>query len=71
MAGRIGIIRTLLFEVSAASDEAAEAIHFVAARGLATVVRYLVDQMAAGRLRTMHPLLAVQVLRLLAIGADL
>jgi AcrR family transcriptional regulator len=62
LAGQVGIVRTLLFEISGASEEAAEAIHYMAARGVAAVVRYVVAQMAAGRLRTMHPLLAVQAL---------
>jgi AcrR family transcriptional regulator len=62
MAGRVGIVRTLVFEISAASDEAAEAIRYLAERGVGTVVRYLVRQMAAGRLRTMHPVLALQSL---------
>src|SRR5437899_12625269 len=60
--GRFGIVRTPLFEISGTSDEAVEAVRYLAARGVATVVRYLVGQMAAGRLRTMHPLLAVQSL---------
>ena len=62
LAGRVGIVRALLFEVSGASDDVAEAIRYMAERGVGTVVRYLIEQMAAGRLRTMHPLLAVQAL---------
>lgn len=62
LAGRIGIVRTLLFEVSGASDEAAEGIHYMATRGVGTVARYVAEQMAAGRLRAMHPLLAIQSL---------
>jgi len=58
--GRIGIVRTLVFEVTGASADAAEAIRYVTTRGIGTVMRYLVEQMAAGRLRTMHPLLAMQ-----------
>lgn len=62
LAGRVGIVRTLIFEVSGASDETVEAIHYIATRGGAAVVGYLVQQMAAGQLRTMHPLLALQAL---------
>jgi AcrR family transcriptional regulator len=60
--GRVGIVRTLLFEVSGASEEAADAVRYMAERGVGTVVRYVIEQMAAGRLRAMHPLLAVQAL---------
>lgn len=62
MAGRVGIVRTLVFEATSQSEEAAEAIRYVTTRALATMIRYLVAQMAAGRLRTLHPLLAVQSL---------
>lgn len=62
LAGRVGIVRTLVFEISGASEETADAIRYLAERGMGTVVRYIVEQMAAGRLRTMHPLLAVQAL---------
>jgi AcrR family transcriptional regulator len=62
LAGRVGVLRTLLFEVSGASDEAAEGIHYMATRGIGTVARYVAEQMAAGRLRPVHPLLAIQSL---------
>ncbi|HXM56214.1 MAG TPA: helix-turn-helix domain-containing protein [Candidatus Dormibacteraeota bacterium] len=62
MAGRVGIVRTLVFEISGASDEAADAVRYLTQRGVGTVVRYIVGQMAAGRLRAMHPLLALQSL---------
>src|SRR5215472_10137200 len=62
LADRVGIVRTLVFEATGASEDAAEAIGYVTARGMARVVRYLVEQMAAGRLRTTHPVLALQAL---------
>lgn len=62
LAGRVGIVRTLVFEATGASDEAAEAVRYVISRGIGTVIRYLVEQMAAGRLRAMHPVLAIQSL---------
>ena len=62
LAGRTGIVRTLVFEVTGASEEAADAVQYVVGSGLATLLGYLVEQMAEGRLRTMHPLLAVQSL---------
>ncbi|HEY4025351.1 MAG TPA: TetR family transcriptional regulator [Candidatus Dormibacteraeota bacterium] len=60
LAGRVGVVRTLVFEATSASEEAGEAIGYLATRGIGTLVRYLVEQMAAGRLRRMHPLLAAQ-----------
>src|SRR5262245_25055650 len=62
MADRVGIVRTLVFEATSQSEEAAEAIRYVTTRALGTMARYLVVQMAAGRLRTLHPVLAVQSL---------
>jgi AcrR family transcriptional regulator len=62
LAGREGIVRTLVFEVTGASEEAAEAVSYLIGSGLTALLGYLVEQMAAGRLRTMHPLLAVQSL---------
>jgi AcrR family transcriptional regulator len=60
MAGRVGIVRTLVFEVTGVSADTEEAIRYVTTHGIATVMGYLVEQMAAGRLRAMHPLLAIQ-----------
>lgn len=62
VAGRLGIVRTLMFEATSASEEAAEAVSYMITHGIGIVVQYLVEQMAAGRLRTMHPLLAFQSL---------
>jgi AcrR family transcriptional regulator len=60
--GRAGIVRTLVFEATGASQEAAEAVRYLVDGGVAVVLGYVVEQMSAGRLRTMHPLLAVQSL---------
>lgn len=60
MAGRVGIVRTLIFEVTSASAESAEAMRYVLERFMRTMASYLLGQMAAGRLRPMHPLLAFQ-----------
>jgi AcrR family transcriptional regulator len=62
MAGRVGIVRTLVLEATRAAADTAGAIRYVVGRGFPTMVHYLVEQMAAGMLRTMHPLLAVQAL---------
>lgn len=62
LAGRAGIVRTLVFEVTGASEEAAEAVEYLMTSGVTTLLGYLVEQMAEGRLRMMHPLLAIQSL---------
>jgi len=57
---RIGIIRSLFFEVSSQTPDALTGADPRLRQALNTVSRYLVDQMAAGTLRPMHPLLAAQ-----------
>jgi AcrR family transcriptional regulator len=59
---RVGIVRTLLFEAASASEDTGEALQQVVLRTLSAVAGYLVEQMGAGRLRPMHPLLALQSL---------
>jgi AcrR family transcriptional regulator len=60
LAGRVGVVRTLLFEVTSASEESAEAASGVVLPFVMALAQYLTEQMAAGRLRPMHPVLAVQ-----------
>ena len=60
LAGRVGIVRTLMFEVASASAESEEALRYVVGHLLTALPGYLADQMATGRLRPMHPLLAIQ-----------
>ncbi|HEX8929480.1 MAG TPA: hypothetical protein VGA45_11235, partial [Actinomycetota bacterium] len=73
MDGRIGLLLQLLFELSRggtgsharadAEDSEAYAAHAAhAMRTLPLVAGYLAEQMAAGRLRRMDPVLAVQAL---------
>jgi len=61
-AGRVGLVRALFFEISGLSAEteavARDAINKVVGR----LVTYVVAQMSAGRLRKMHPLIALQSL---------
>ncbi len=59
--GRVGIIRTLLFEITGRDADASEGVDFALARGLLAVVGYIAAQTAAGRLRPMHPVLAMQL----------
>ena len=57
---RIGIIRSLFFELTSGTDDALEGAAPTMRKLLGDVGGYLAGQMAAGRIRTMHPLLASQ-----------
>ncbi len=59
-APRIGMLRAIFLEVSSVSPDAEEAARDAAAIILGSVGAYLMAQMAAGRLRMMPPLLAMQ-----------
>ena len=59
---RSGLVRTLFFEVSSLAPETAQAAEAVIGRVAGLLVMYLDAQMAAGRLRRVHPLLALQSL---------
>jgi AcrR family transcriptional regulator len=58
--GRMGVVRAVFMEVSGHGPDAAEAVDYVFTRGLTAVIGYVTAQMVAGRLRQMHPLLALQ-----------
>jgi AcrR family transcriptional regulator len=62
VAGRTGLVRTLLLEVTSMTPETQEAFTETGLRAFGTFARYLWAQMAAGRLRRMQPMLAVQSL---------
>jgi AcrR family transcriptional regulator len=62
MAPRRGVVRTLLLEVTSMAPETQQVFAETGVRALATLAGYLASQMAAGRLRRMHPMLAVQSL---------
>lgn len=57
---RMGLVRAIFFEVSGMSLDAEAAAQELATTVLGTVVAYVVEQMQAGRLRLMHPILALQ-----------
>jgi len=57
-----GVLRAILFEGTSAGPEAEAAMAEAAGATLRAVGGYLAAQMAAGRLRPMHPLLALQAL---------
>ena len=58
---RIGIIRSLFFELTSGTEDSLEGAAPTMRKLLADVGGYLAGQMAAGRLRPMHPLLASQM----------
>jgi AcrR family transcriptional regulator len=62
VSGHTGIVRTLLLEVTSMTPEFARAFAETGLRAFGTFAQYLAGQMAAGRLRRMHPMLAVQSL---------
>jgi AcrR family transcriptional regulator len=62
VAGHTGIVRTLLLEVTSMTPESAQAFSETGLRAFGTFAQYLAGQMASGRLRRMHPMLAVQSL---------
>ena len=59
-APRIGVLRAIFLEVSSLSPDAEEGARDLAATVFASVGGYVMSQMSEGRLRPMHPLLAMQ-----------
>lgn len=57
---RLGMLRAVVLELSSLTPDAEEAARDLAATIFGSVGAYVIEQMAAGRLRTMHPLLALQ-----------
>jgi AcrR family transcriptional regulator len=57
---RVGVLRALFFEISSLAPDTAEAAQEVLQNMVGSVVMYLMEQMQSGRLRQMHPLLALQ-----------
>jgi AcrR family transcriptional regulator len=57
---RVAILQTLMLEVSSGTPEALEAARWVIQPMFGEVSSYFADQMAAGTVRTMHPILAAQ-----------
>src|SRR6202521_930502 len=62
VAGHTGIVRTLLLEVTSMTPEFAQAFAETGLHAFGTFAQYPPGQMAAGRLRRMHPMIAVQSL---------
>ncbi len=62
VAGRTGVVRTLLLEATSMSADTQQVFGETALRAMGRLAQYLAGEMAAGRLRTIHPALAVQSL---------
>jgi AcrR family transcriptional regulator len=59
-APRVGLLRAIILEVSSLGPDAELAARELVTTILGSVGAYVITQMAAGRLRMMHPLLALQ-----------
>ena len=57
---RVGILRALFFEISSLAPDTAEAAQEVLLTMVGSLAMYLLEHMQAGRLRQMHPVLALQ-----------
>lgn len=62
VSARAGLVRTIVFEITSMTPETQAAFRETGLLAFATLGQYLARQMAAGRLRRVHPLLAVQAL---------
>jgi len=62
IAPRAGVLRTIFFEVTAMDPDTEEAADYLVGRLVAGIAAYIVAQMDAGRIRAMHPLIALQSL---------
>jgi AcrR family transcriptional regulator len=62
VSGKSGVARTLLLEVTSMTPETQQPFAETGLRAFATLAGYLQSQMQAGRLRRMHPILALQSL---------
>ena len=57
---RVGILRAMFFEISSLAPDTAEAAQSGLRTMVSSLVMYLVEHMQSGRLRQMHPVLALQ-----------
>ncbi|GAC1504525.1 MAG: TetR/AcrR family transcriptional regulator [Candidatus Dormibacteraceae bacterium] len=57
---RVGILLALFFEISSLAPDTAEAAQEVLRTMVGSLAMYLLEHMQAGRLRQMHPVLALQ-----------
>ena len=57
---RLGMLRAMFFEINSLSPDSAEAAHDAIRSLVGSLALYVVQNMRSGRLRPMHPLLALQ-----------
>ncbi len=62
MEGRTGLLLRMVFELLKGDPDTAEGMRHGMARGLPDLVGYLAGEMDAGKLRRMHPIVALQLL---------
>jgi len=60
--GKTGILLRMVFEMVKGEPDAIQGVRRSMTRGVPDVIQYLGDEMAAGRLRRMHPVIALQLL---------
>jgi len=61
MTRRAGLLLRMVFEMVKGDPDTTEGVRHALDRGLPDLVRYISEQMAAGRLRRMHPIVALQL----------
>jgi AcrR family transcriptional regulator len=62
LAGRTGVLLRMVLEMSRGAPDTGEGVQRSMLRGLPDLIQYLTEQMAAGQLRHVHPVLALQLL---------
>jgi AcrR family transcriptional regulator len=62
LSGRTGLLLRMVFEMVKGEPDTTEGVRHSMGRGLPDLIQYLSEQMAAGRIRRMHPILALQLL---------
>jgi len=62
LSGRTAVLLRMVFEMARGNPDTAGGVQRAMARGLPDLMAYLDRQMASGRLRRMHPVLALQLL---------
>jgi AcrR family transcriptional regulator len=60
LSGNLAVIRPMVFEVTALQPDTREAAQQLLGGMIAAIGGYLVEQMDAGRIRRMHPVVAIQ-----------
>jgi AcrR family transcriptional regulator len=62
LSGRTGVLLRMVFEMGRGEPDTAEGVQRSMLRGLPDLIAYLTHQVAMGRLRAVHPVIALQML---------